>query len=202
MASPEPSLPAASIGARARPSNMLIKGTALRSTIAAIELVAGPVGLARVISTLRADVRGLVETGLLASKGYPPSVSAALHIAVRDALGAGTWAMNHKVGLMAARVDYGGVYRAVLWTLDEGALLDRLPRSWRQYNSAGGVTIERGPGRALASIEGVHDFNLGMWTAIAGRVEGLFSMVGSKEARARVTNPGDTRCQIDVRWKP
>lgn len=178
----------------------LIKGTALRSTVSAIPRVAGEGGFARVLAVLPPDVRDEVERGPLASKWYPASFSAALHLAIHEAIGGRTWLMNHKVGVEAARIDYRGVYRTVLWALDIDTLLDRLPPSWRQYNSGGEATIEKGPGRATACVVGVAGFNQGMWTAIAGRVEGLLTMGRARSAVARVAHSTESSCQIDIRW--
>jgi hypothetical protein len=204
MASLTPPRPGLAIGApRTTPTRggpALIKGTALRSTVSAIPRVAGEGGVARVLAALPPHVRDEVERGPLASKWYPTSFSAALHLAIHDALGGGTWLMNHKVGVEAARIDYRGVYRTVLWALDIDGLLDRLPPSWRQYNSRGEATIEKGPGRATACVAGVTGFNQGMWTAIAGRVEGLLTMGRAKSAVARVAHATESSCQIDIRW--
>lgn len=206
MAQFEPTLPTAGApGAAVRPASraseaMLIKGTALRSVVGAIERVAGPEGFARVRAVLPPEVRAEIDRGLLATRGYPASFCAALHEGVRDALGGGTWIMNHKIGVEAARIDYGGVYRAILWTFDVDGLLERLVRSWRQYNSAGSVTIEKGSHRASACVEGVAGFNLGMWTSIAGRIEGLLTMSGAKGVVARVASSNETSCRIDIRW--
>lgn len=181
---------------------MLIKGTAVRSVLIAVENLAGKEGLERVTRALPSDVKKTVADGVLATTMYPVTVSAALHLAIHDELGHGTWVMNHRVGAAAARVDYGGVYRTILRAfVNYDSVIDRLAQSFRQYNSQGDVRwIERGPGLAKGRVSGVAGYNEGMWWSVGGRVEELLRMCGAKSASTRPFECDETSCLLVARW--
>src|SRR5208337_2038985 len=102
----------------------------------------------------------------------PVSLSAALHAAVRDTLGGGSWEASRALGREAARIDYTGVYRLVLRAAQFDTVFSRLELVWRNYYSLGHFAWERlGPGAMRATVSDVRGFNEGMWFACAGRTE-------------------------------
>lgn len=179
---------------------MQVKGTALRGVLAATEAVYGPNGLESMLGGLTGEVRDTLAN-LVPSTWYPIALSAELHRSITKNLGRGSTTANYRVGVEAARRDYGGVYRAVLWTMEPHSVLERMGRTWRQYNSEGMVEMERvGEREARAHISGASEYHDGMWYAIAGRVEGALKLCGIGSVRVTVGDRDATGCAIDVVW--
>ncbi|HTJ82980.1 MAG TPA: hypothetical protein VL400_14770 [Polyangiaceae bacterium] len=180
---------------------MLVKGTSVRTILLAIERGFGAEGLARVKSVLPDDVRRQVDVPALASKTYPVEVSAALHDAIRSELGRGSLVANRKVGIEAARIDFGGVYSVFLRFRDYESLLRGLERAWLQYNSRGSVRWEDVAGdHTRGTIEGVDGFNEGMWHSIAGRLETILILAGAKKSSVLVDAWSPQHVAFTVRW--
>lgn len=182
---------------------MHFKGTAIRSALLALERVAGKDGLERVMAALPLDVREALERPVLAGGTYDGAVPAALHDAIQETLGHGSLVVNHRVGLEAARIDFGGVYRVFIRLMDYDYVLDRIARAWGQYGSRGELTFgDRGPGRAEVGLRDVEGFTPGMWEAIAGRFEGLLLLSGAKNASVKVVEQTPARARLEARWIP
>lgn len=182
---------------------VLVRGTALRSILSGIERISGAEGLATVVAAVPRHVRDRIDgSGPLPTLDYPIDTSATLHLAIRDTIGHGTWLLNHKVGIAAARVDFGGVYRAVLWALDYESLFSRMGRTWNRYLSHGSVRYDLRRDGITIDVEDVGGFNQGMWASIAGRVEGLLAMRSAKGVHSQVTHFTEATCRIDARWQP
>ena len=107
---------------------MLIKGTALRSSLRALEQRCGIDAIARVRAQLDPALRDDFD-GLLPTKHYPPSFNAAVHAAIRDTFGGGDSTINYELGIEAARIDFGGVSSIFLRVADYETSLQRLERA-------------------------------------------------------------------------
>jgi len=177
-----------------------VKGTALRGVLAATEAVYGPSGLEAMLAGLTGEQQDALAN-LVPSTWYPIAYSAEVHRSITKHLGRGSTIANYRVGVEAARRDYGGVYRAVLWTMEPHSVLERMGRTWNQYNSEGRVQIERVADReARAVITGASGYHDGMWQAVAGRVEGALKLCGVGSVRVTVGEHDATGSIIDVVW--
>lgn len=180
---------------------MHIKGTAIRSTLKALDAVAGCEAAVQVRAALSVDVRNELAAGVIATKTHPVTTSAALHIAIRDVVGHGDCGINHRVGIEAARIDFGGIYSIFLRISEYEATLQRLAKAWRQYNSQGEVTwTTLGRGSASCRVEGTVGFNEPMWSAIAGRVAGILLLAGAATVDTRLTAWSAEGCELAVAW--
>ena len=180
---------------------MLVKGTSVRNILLAVEGAFGAHAVERVRAALTDEVRGHVDRGVLASRMYPVGVSAELHTAIQRELGGGSIMANRRVGMEAAQIDFGGVYRVFLRMKDFRSLLEGLDRAWRQYNSRGHVRWTNiGDGTASGEIEGVDGFNEGMWHSIAGRLETILLLAGAKKASVQVNDCSPQYVKFAVRW--
>ncbi len=181
---------------------MQVRGVALRTTLAAIELELGASALDRVMRALPPETRETLAPGVLAASSYDVKHQAALHETVRVVLGEGSLELNRRVGARAAKIDFGGVYRVFVIAASYERLLRSADRAFRQYNSQGAVvwkTIERG--RAEAEIVGVDGWNEAMWHALAGRLETLLRLGGARRASVRVEAPASTGCRMLADWE-
>jgi hypothetical protein len=182
---------------------MQLKGVSVRSLLLAIESAYGAEALARVKAALPAETRRRIEPIVLASSSYPVAVSATIHETVRTLLGGGSFEANRRLGREAARIDFGGVYRAVLRLADYPTLLAGLDRAWQKYNSQGGVRwthVETG--RAEGEIHGVEGFTEAMWQSIAARVETILELGGAKRATVTLLGFSSTGAKVSLRWTP
>ena len=102
---------------RRRSAGPQMKGTAFRSTMKAIEQVHGASALAAVKTALEPGTRDALDRILPRVSWYPVSLSAELHEAVRNVLGGGEWTASRRLGQEAAKIDFTGVYRVVLRTV-------------------------------------------------------------------------------------
>src|SRR5208283_3754268 len=117
-----------------------------RGTTRAIESLHGKPALERVRAVLSPRIREQVDQAK-PLEWYPVEPSAALHLAVRDVLGGGTWTVNHDLGKEACRIDFTGIYKALIRTVQYDSVWDRMERAWQQYASAGDVKwFDRGRG--------------------------------------------------------
>lgn len=178
-----------------------MKGVALRTTLAAIELELGKSALDRVMRAVPPDTRETLAPGVLAASSYDIRHQAALHEAVREVLGEGTFLANRRVGARAAKIDFGGVYRVFVVAASYERLLRSADRAFRQYNSQGAVVwnrIERGS--ADGEVCGVDGWTEAMWHALAGRLETLLVLGGAKHASVRVEAAASTGCRMHAEW--
>jgi hypothetical protein len=128
-------------------------------------------------------------------------IAAAVHKAIHDTVGRGAWLMNHRLGMEAARADFGAVYRAFIRVMDYDFVLDRIERAWGQYNSMGHITISnRTTGRASVRVSDVEGYSEGMWHAIAGRLQGVLLVSGAKSASVRVLSWTPTGSNMEASW--
>lgn len=179
---------------------MQVKGSSIKTVLNAVERVAGKPGLQDVLARMVPEHVKLVEGPVLPSAYFPVAVSADIHLAIRHALGKGTWDANRRVGAEAARMDFGGVYKVFLRLADYDATLDRLGGAWKQYNSAGELHwLARGKDTASCEVQGVDGFNEGQWHSIAGRVEAIL-LCGAKRAHATVKLPLPTGAGMVLEW--
>jgi hypothetical protein len=190
-------VPSTGVRRVARPS---LKGTAFRSTLAAIEKVYGAAALRAVKAALDAPSRAALEHVLPVS-WYPVSLSAALHDAVRREIGFGDWEASRAIGREAARMDYTGVYRVVLRSVQYDTVFERIELAWRGYYSQGTFAWTRpGPGSMRATVSDVRGFNTGMWIACAGRTETLLLLTGARSADVAVSDATEHRCTFEAMW--
>jgi hypothetical protein len=177
-----------------------VKGLGLKNTLAALEKLHGKEALARVRAAMPARFHETLAQ-LLPLEWYPVEVTAALHAAIRDTLGGGSWKESLRISREAARVEATGVYRVLLRAVQYDTVWDRMERMWPYYYDAGEVRwIDRGRGHALGEFRGVAGFNEGMWASVAGRIEVLLEMAGARGAAATVKDPGSTHATIEALW--
>ncbi len=177
-----------------------MKGTAFKSTLAALEKLHGAQALTAVKASLDAAARDALEQ-VLSVSWYPVSLSAALHEAIRDVVGRGDWEASRAIGREAARIDYTGVYRVVLRSIQYDSIFARLEMAWRNYYTHGVFSWTRvGPASTHVTVKDARGFNAGMWIACAGRTEELLTLTGARTVDVTVREPNDTGCEFDVMW--
>ncbi len=180
---------------------MEIKGQGAMSLLQALEKELGPEAKATVLGAAPEEVRCAVEGGLVASRFYPVELNAALQQAIYDTVGAQSWELSHALGVIAARLDFGGVYRIFLRAISNDRLWNGIERAFRQYNSQGlGRWLERTDGSARGIITGVEGYNEGLWQSVAGRCQGLLALAGAKRPRVYVIRCDSTECELRATW--
>jgi hypothetical protein len=181
---------------------MQIKGSAIASTLRAIDKLHGPAGGVAVRSALPVDVRDVLESDpVLPVRWYPIEVLAAVHVAVRDVLGHGDWHASHALGITAAREDFNNLYAVIIRVINTTTVWSRMERMWTLYNSRGRFEwIELRAGAMHAIIHDVSGYNEGMWHAVAGRGQQLMTMTGAKGADVRLVRGGPTQGEFEGIW--
>jgi len=182
---------------------MQIKGVTIRGLLNAIDLAFGAGASRRITGSLAPDIRAALEPVVLASSMYPIEVANAIHEAVRTQLGGGSLSASRKLGAVAARDDFSGVYRVFIRIADYQRLLQGIERAWRQYNSRGEVSWTlRGESEADCAIRDVSGFSEAMWHSIAGRFETMLVLSGAKHASVVVNDWSDNHVSLRARWTP
>jgi hypothetical protein len=177
------------------------KGAAIRGTLQALATVHGDRALDAVKAALRPEIRRQIEPVILATSWYPIEVSAAVHLAIRDVVGKGSWIVSHELGVEAGRVDFTGIYRAFVQSINYGDIWSRSQRAWDHYNSQGRVQwYAQERGEAHGQIDGVTGFNDGMWNSVAGRAQMLLTLVGSRSASVSASLTTPNGCHIQALW--
>jgi hypothetical protein len=177
------------------------KGAAVRSTLQAIANLHGAEALAKVKGALRPEVLAKIEPRVLPVAWYPIAVSASIHVAIRDVLGEGQWSVSHAIGFEASKIDFNGICRVFLRSLQYDDIWDRAQRAWRNYNSQGDIQwAARTAGGATGIISGVSGFNRGVWNAVAGRYESLIVLSGARGASVEVNDATATGARLDALW--
>lgn len=181
---------------------MQIKGTALHSTLLAVERLHGAQALLRVRAELPDDIRAQIEPVVLATQSYPIVVNAALHDAIFRVLGHGDGSVNQAIGCEAATIDFGGIYSIFLRTADYETTLRRFDRAWRRYNSQGTVSwTELVDGRARCMIAEVSGYTELMWRAVAGRLQGVLLLAGARRAEVDIMSHADEMAALLLQWE-
>jgi hypothetical protein len=177
-----------------------LKGLGLKNTLVALEKIHGKEALERVREAMPARLRDTVAQ-VLPLEWYPVELTAAVHVAIRDTLGGGSWGESQRISREAAMVEVTGVYRIILRAVQYDTVWDRMERMWPQYYDAGEARwIDRGRGHATAEFRGVAGFNEGMWGSIAGRIEILLEMTGARAPAVSVKQPSSTHATIEALW--
>ena len=179
---------------------MKVKGIGLKHTLAAIEKLHGKPALARVheampprLSEVLANVKML--------DWYPIELSAAMHAAIREALGNGTWDESHRISRAAALAEIAGPYRMLLRAVQYDTIWDRMERMWSQFYDTGEARwTERGRGHATAEVMGVAGFTEGIWRSVCGRVEGVLEATGARGPAVTLKNTSSTKGTIEALW--
>jgi hypothetical protein len=177
------------------------RGAAIRSTLLAIEKLYGKDVLASVKDAVPPEHRARMHEPALAVTWYPIEITAALHVAIKNVIGRGTWNASHRIGIEASRIDFTGIYRVVLRAVQYDSIWDRTERAWSTYNSQGEARwTDRGPGTATGRITGVSGFNMGIWQAVAGRCEGLLVLAGVRAASVSVAEGAERSGRLEAVW--
>jgi hypothetical protein len=181
---------------------MEVRGTALRSVLIACDEEFGAGSASRVIDALAPELRESMRNTILSASWRPVAEQAALHEAVRVALGHGSLDANRRVGRRAAIDDFNGVYRVFLPLFTWDLLWTTLSRAWLRYNSAGTVEfVDHSDVAATVTIRGVSGYTEAMWHAVNGRVCGIIELAGARDVRARITRWSAVRCDSALEWK-
>ena len=179
---------------------MKLKGSGLRHTLVAIDQLHGKAGLDRVKETMPARLREQLAV-VRPLDWYAVEVTAALHVAIRDVLGNGSWAESQRISRAAAKMDLSGPYRVMMRAVQYDTVWDRMERIWLQYYDAGEARwVERERGHARAEVTGVAGFNEGMWRTVAGRIEILLEMTGARSPDVSLKDVTSTRCTMVALW--
>lgn len=182
---------------------MQVMGTAVRTLLLAIQSEYGDDGLAKVKAALPESVQRQLEKPVLATVAYPVEVSASLHEAIRTQLGGGTFVVNRKLGMVAARIDFSGVHRVFIRVADYETLLHATARAWGRYNSHGRVEWSNiTSSSATGTVKYVVGYTEAMWHAIAGRIETILILGGAKNASCTVQEFTDRQVVYHVLWTP
>jgi hypothetical protein len=177
-----------------------VKGVGAKNTLASIERVHGKPGLERVRQAMPPRLRAQT-TQLVALEWYPVELVAALHVAIRDTLGKGSWEESQRLARDAARVEFNGVYRLFLRATQYDTVWDRMERVWATYYDAGDAKwVDRGRGSARAKVRGVTGFNEGMWRSVAGRIEILLELTGARGSSVTVSTSASSHATIEALW--
>ncbi len=182
-------------------SGFKLKGTGVRSTLAAAEKVVGAEGLARALDRLPSELRGMVDAGILSAGWYPVEINAGLHVAIHELYGKGGWEPNREIGRQAARSDFGGVYRVLLRTVSHATLWERVALAWRQYNSGGEARFAHPrPGEAYGIVTGAAGYNRGLWESVCGRLEVMLELTGVRASSVSLAEATPTSVRTEVLW--
>jgi len=182
---------------------MEVRGTALRSTIAACNKLFGEGSAQLVLDNLESEPREALGGVILGAAWYPVRFQAALHEGIRLTLGHGSIESNKSVGRQAALDDFQGVYRVFLPLLTRELLWTSVGRAWLRYNSRGEIIFSEKTRRsAVAQVLDVDGYNEPMWGAISGRLCGVLELAGGHRVQARIRSWSASRCLIAVTWEP
>lgn len=181
-------------------SGFKLKGTAVRGTLNAIELLHGAAGRIAVEERLPADLRAILAEGVVTAGWYPVELNAQMHAAVRELFGNGSWSVSRAIGREAAKVDFGGIYRVLLRAVPHATLWERVGLAWKQYNSAGEAVWEVGPGVARGVVRDVAGYNEGLWESVAGRLETMLERSGVRALTVSLIEQSPTGVRVEVIW--
>ena len=182
---------------------MLIKGSGIRSLLKAVEKKHGEAGLKTMLDRVPEDVRRQLEPAVLPNLMYPVAVSVALQRAIYQTIGTYKWDVSYELGIEAARIDFGGIYRLFLRAVDHDVIWSRIERVFSQYNSQGTARwTERTKTSAVGEVVGVAGYTDGIWYSVAGRCAGMLLLCGAKTAEVKIVNPLPTRCDFRAYWTP
>lgn len=174
----------------------------MRHTLLAIRNLWGEEKLAAVKARLDADTRAQVDK-LPPLDEVPPNIVGAIHDALRVELGNAGWEASHDVGMEAARLEFGGIYRVLLRAVQYDTIWDRVERTWNHIVGRGAFKWhERRDGYVKAEIIGVTGFTPGIWHSAAGRCERLLTMSGAKSAEVHFIETLPTRALFEAHWVP
>lgn len=181
---------------------MLVRGTALRGVLVALDLEIGPGTSDRVRAELPPEVRERLEPTILSGEWYPVACQAALHDVIRRVVGRGAVSVNERIGHRAGLEDFQGVYRVFLPLLTWDLLWSSVSRAWLRYNSAGSIDFpSRGGQFAKGEVRGVQGYTEAMWQSVAGRLRAVIEIAGGHRVRVTVEAWSEAQASLIARWE-
>lgn len=215
-------LPSAGFGIPARPpfssTESLVRGQALRATVAALGSFFSASEVAEILSFLPTEAKQVVG-GLAATRWYPLGWSIAIHHGARVVSNRGA-DLSYELGKQARKLDARGLYRFLLRFSSPEQFIRHSDRLMSLF--ADGPTIQFGPVLSSVGGEGTkpraegeprrfrsslrfdhcYAFDENIWQHALGSVDGLFELSGAQAYRVEVTDGGGNSPWLcaEVHW--
>lgn len=187
----------------------LVRGQALRGTIAALGSFFSASQVAEILAFLPPEAKQLVG-GLATTRWYPLSWSIAIHQGARIVSKRGV-ELSYELGKRARMLDARGLYRFLLRFSSPELFIRHSDRLMSLY--ADGPTIQFGPISSASSAEEqrcrvsvrldhCYAFDENIWQHALGSIDGVFELSGAKNCRIEVTDGGGDSSALaaEVHW--
>lgn len=201
--------PAAGKSSTAFAHESLVRGQALRGTIAALGSFFSASQVAEILSFLPPEAKHVVG-GLATTRWYPISWSIAIHRGARIVSKRGA-ELSYELGKRARMLDARGLYRFLLRFSSPELFIRHSDRLMSLY--ADGPTIQFGPVlstligdqshfRVSVRLDHCYAFDENIWQHSLGSIDGLFELSGAKDCRIEVTDGGGDASWMsaEVHW--
>lgn len=191
---------------RSRPEPR-VKGIAFRTVDTCFIELHGSEARARAHSLMGSEVAEAYRYGtVLAASWYPISW-------YRDVLGAFRAAVNagpelpRRIGRLAAQHDMKGAHkRLIAWLASPQTLLSLSQRVFSNYYDTGSLQIlESRSGYVRMRSSGCLDWDVNMWSELAGSCEALLEIAGARQVQVRWlsgSREGDLDHEFEAHWTP
>jgi hypothetical protein len=167
----------------------------------------GPEAHARARALMTSEVAEAYRYGtVLAASWYPISWYRDVLAAFRSAVKAGP-ELPRRIGRLAVQHDMRGAHkRLIAWLASPQTLLSLSQRVFSNYYDTGSVQIvESRSGFVRMRSSGCVDWDVNMWSELAGSSEALLEIAGARQVQVRWlsgSQQGDQDHEFEAHWTP
>lgn len=182
-----------------------VKGVAFRTIDSCFTELCGAEARAKAHTLMGNDVAQAYRYGtVLAASWYPISWYRDVFAAFRAAVNAGP-ELPRRIGRLAVQHDMRGAHkRLIAWLASPQTLLALSQRVFSNYYDTGLVEIvESKAGLVRMRASGCVDWDLNMWSELAGSSEALLELAGAHQVQVRWLSggrDGDVEHELEARW--
>ena len=182
-----------------------VKGIAFRTIDSCFIELCGSAARERAHALLSSEVAQAYRYGtVLAASWYPISWYREVLSAFRSAVNAGP-ELPRKIGRLAAQHDMKGAHkRLIAWLTSPQTLLNLSQRVFSSYYDTGSLEIvESRSGFVRVRATGCIDWDVNMWSELAGSSEAMLEIAGAHHAQVRWLSggrEGDAEHEFEAHW--
>lgn len=184
-----------------------VKGVAFRTIDSCFIELCGTGAHARAHGLMTSEVAQAYRYGtVLAASWYPISWYRDVLAAFRSAVNAGP-ELPRRIGRLAVQHDMKGAHkRLIAWLASPQTLLSLSQRVFSNYYDTGSVQIvESRNGFVRMRSSGCVDWDINMWSELAGSSEALLEIAGARQVQVRWlsgSREGDQDHEFEAHWTP
>jgi type IV secretory pathway TrbD component len=182
-----------------------VKGSALASRVAWVQLGHGDAGMQRLRASASAQLVAILDTGVEKARWYPIRQFLELNVLIDRLFGRGDLSLVRELGRHGADANLTTIYRLFYKVGTTHWILGRAVRLWTAHYDSGFLEVfTRGAHGAILRIHGFALPDRAHCLSVAGWCERSIELSGGRSVEldeTRCRTRGDDVCQLEATWE-